>query len=271
MKKVLGILSLGVLALTLAACGGKKESDLEVLKVGASPTPHGEILEKVKPILKDEGIDLQIEEFTDYVLPDTTLVDGDIDANFFAHIPFINTFNKENGDPLEIVGGVHIEPMAGYSKEMKDISELKDGATILASTNTPDYGRILTILKDAGVITLKDGVNIEEATFDDVAENPKNLKFKYDVSPEMLTSAYENNEADLIFINANYAYQGGLNPVKDSVVIEADGSPYVNVLVTRKGDKDEEKIQKLIKALHKKEIQDWILEKWDGSVKPVSE
>lgn len=279
-KKILGLVTLAVTVLSLAACGSKKEDsastdgssakETQKLIIGATPSPHAEILEHVKPLLAKEGVDLEIKEFTDYVLPDTTLIDGDIDANYFAHIPFINAFNKENGDKLAIAGAIHIEPLGIYSKRIKDIKDVEDGATVLASTNAPDYGRILTILQTAGLIKVKDGVNLEEATFDDIAENPKNLKFKYDVAPEMMTSAYDNDEAELICINANFAYQSGLNPVKDALVIDGDDSPYANVVVTRKGEENDERVQKLVKVLHEKEVQDWILDKWEGSVKPVN-
>lgn len=277
-KKIFSLVTLGIALISLAACGSKKENSVsggatkesQKLIIGASPSPHAEILEHVKPLLAKEGVDLEIKEFTDYVLPDTTLVDGDIDANYFAHIPFINTFNKENGDKLAIAGPVHIEPLGIYSKRVKDIKDLKEGATVLASTNAPDYGRILTILQTAGLIKVKDGVNLEEATFDDIAENPKKLKFKYDVAPEMLTSSYDNDEADLICINANFAYQYGLNPVKDALLIDGDDSPYANVIATRKGEEKDERVQKLVEVLHRKDVQDWILDKWEGSVKPVN-
>ncbi len=260
----------------LGACGSKKgnekadgKKEEQTLIIGASPSPHAEILEQAKPLLEKEGVKLEIKEFTDYVLPDTTLVEGDIDANYFAHVPFINNYNKENGDKLGIAGAVHLEPLGLYSKNYKDIKDVKDGATVIASTNVPDYGRILTILEDAKLITVKDGVDRETATFDDIKDNPKHLKFKYDVAPEMMTSVYKNNEGDLIAINSNFAYQVGLNPLKDALLIDADDSPYVNVIATRKGEEKDERVQKLIKVLHDKTIQDWIVKKWEGSVKPV--
>ncbi|WP_071131328.1 MetQ/NlpA family ABC transporter substrate-binding protein [Enterococcus timonensis] len=281
-KKLLTIATLGIAALTLAACGSSNDTDtastgssasgeLETLIVGASPSPHAEILEHVMPLLEEKGIKLEIKEFTDYVLPDTTLVAGDIDANYFAHTPFINAFNAENNDALGIAGAVHVEPLGAYSKRYDDIADLPDGATVLTSTNTPDYGRILTILIAADLVTVKDGVDLETATFDDIDENPKNLTFKTDIAPELLTSAYDNDEGDLIFINANFAYQSGLNPVEDSILLEGDDSLYANVIAVRKGEEEDSRIVKLLEVLHEKEVQDWILEKWDGSVKPVSE
>ena len=280
-KKFLGIAVLALAALTLAACGSTKKATtdstkasttkLETLTVGASPSPHAEILEHVKPILKKEGIDLKIQEFSDYVLPNTALVAGDIDANYFQHVPFLNKFDKENGDVLVNAGSIHIEPMGIYSKTVKDIKDLKDGATLIISTNTPDYGRILTILADAGVLTLKSGVDAETATLDDIAENPKNLKIKNDIAPEMLFSAYDNEEADLVAINANYAYTNGLNPTKDALLADGEGSPYANLIAVKKENKDDPRVKKLVEALRSKEVQDWILKKWDGSVKPVSE
>ncbi|MBL1226543.1 MetQ/NlpA family ABC transporter substrate-binding protein [Enterococcus sp. BWR-S5] len=279
-KKLAGLAALAALTLGLAACGGgnsdstdgsksSSDGDKTVLTVGASPTPHAEILEQVKPILEKEGIDLEIKKFDDYILPNKALADGEIDANYFQHIPYFNLQVKENGYDFANAGGIHIEPMGLYSQQIDDIKDLKDGATVIASNSESDWGRVITILQDAGLVTVKDGVDLETATFDDIDENPKNLKFVHDINPELLATTYQNDEAELVAINANFAYNAGLNPVKDSVLLESDNSPYVNIIAVRSEDKDNEAIQKLVDALHSKEVQDWILEKWDGSVKPV--
>lgn len=275
-KKIFGFAATLLLTVGLAACGNggsssdsSNASDDTTLKVGASPTPHAEILEHVKPILKDEGIDLEIVKFDDYVLPNQALSEGDIDANYFQHIPYLNKEIEEKGYDFVNAGAVHIEPMGLYSKKIKDISELEDGATIITSNSESDWGRIITILKDAGLVTVKDGVDLETATFDDIDENPKNLKFNHTIDPALLASTYQNDEGDLVAINANFAYGAGLNPLEDAVLLEKDNSPYVNIIATRKGDEDSDKIKKLIEVLHQEDVRQWIEEQWEGSVKSV--
>ncbi|MEC3941952.1 MetQ/NlpA family ABC transporter substrate-binding protein [Enterococcus mundtii] len=275
-KKIFGFAATLLLTVGLAACGnGGSSSDSSnalddtTLKIGASPTPHAEILEHVKPLLKDEGIDLEIVKFDDYVLPNQALSEGDIDANYFQHIPYLNKEIDEKGYDFVNAGAVHIEPMGLYSKKIKDISELEDGATIITSNSESDWGRIITILKDAGLVTVKDGVDLETATFDDIDENPKNLKFNHTIDPALLASTYQNDEGDLVAINANFAYGAGLNPLEDAVLLEKDNSPYVNIIATRKGDEDSDKIKKLIEVLHQEDVRQWIEEQWEGSVKSV--
>jgi D-methionine transport system substrate-binding protein len=279
MKKIFGIATTLLLTAALAACGtgsnsgssdsSAAEGESTKLVIGASVTPHAEILEQAKPLLAEEGIDLEIKTFDDYVLPNKALENGDIDANYFQHIPYLNKQIADNGYDFVNAGAIHIEPMGLYSKRISDISELEDGATVLTSTSESDWGRILTILQDADLITLKDGVDTETATFDDIAENPKNLEFKHDVDPSLLATAYQNDEADLIAINANFAFGIDLNPADDSVLLEADNSPYVNVIAVRSGDEDSDKIKKLIEVLHSDELKDFVEEQWQGSVKIV--
>ncbi len=279
MKKIFGIATTLLLTAALAACGtgsnsgssdsSAAEGESTKLVIGASVTPHAEILEQAKPLLAEEGIDLEIKTFDDYVLPNKALENGDIDANYFQHIPYLNKQIADNGYDFVNAGAIHIEPMGLYSKRISDISELEDGATVLTSTSESDWGRILTILQDADLITLKDGVDTETATFDDIAENPKNLEFKHDVHPSLLATAYQNDEANLIAINANFAFGIDLNPADDSVLLEADNSPYVNVIAVRSGDEDSDKIKKLIEVLHSDEIKDFVEEQWQGSVKIV--
>ncbi|WP_368255389.1 MetQ/NlpA family ABC transporter substrate-binding protein [Enterococcus innesii] len=279
MKKIFGIATTLLLTAALAACGtgsnsgssdsSAAEGESTKLVIGASVTPHAEILEQAKPLLAEEGIDLEIKTFDDYVLPNKALENGDIDANYFQHIPYLNKQIADNGYDFVNAGAIHIEPMGLYSKRISDISELEDGATVLTSTSESDWGRILTILQDADLITLKDGVDTETATFDDIAENPKNLEFKHDVDPSLLATAYQNDEADLIAINANFAFGIDLNPADDSVLLEADNSPYVNVIAVRSGDEDSDKIKRLIEVLHSDEIKDFVEKQWQGSVKIV--
>ena len=276
-KKLLGLGLVTVLAIGLAACGGNKEAsdkgkakeDDKTIVVGASPTPHAEILEEAKPLLKEKGYDLEVKVFQDYVLPNKALEQKEIDANYFQHIPYLEKEILDKGYDFANAGSIHIEKMAFYSKNVKSVDDVKDGATVLVSNSQSDWGRVITILQDAGLVKVKDGVELTKATFDDIEENPKNLKFKYDIDPAILTTAYQNDEADLIAINANFAENIGLNPEKDGVFVEKDNSPYANVIATRTEDKDSEKIKALIEVLHSEKIKDFITEKWNGTISVV--
>ncbi|MBO0419887.1 methionine ABC transporter substrate-binding protein [Vagococcus fluvialis] len=276
-KKLLGLGLVTVLAIGLAACGGNKEAsdkgkakeDDKTIVVGASPTPHAEILEEAKPLLKEKGYNLEVKVFQDYVLPNKALEQKEIDANYFQHIPYLEKEILDKGYDFANAGSIHIEKMAFYSKNVKSADDVKDGATVLVSNSQSDWGRVITILQDAGLVKVKDGVELTKATFDDIEENPKNLKFKYDIDPAILTTAYQNDEADLIAINANFAENIGLNPEKDGVFVEKDNSPYANVIATRTEDKDSEKIKALIEVLHSEKIKDFITEKWNGTISVV--
>lgn len=193
-----------------------------------------------------------------------------MDANYFQHIPYLESQKKEHGYDFVNAGGIHIEPIGVYSKKYKTLEELPKGATILMSSSVADHGRILTMLEKEGLIKLKDGVKKEEATVEDIAENKKDLKFDYNYEAALLPQAYNNGEGDAVLINSNYAIDAGLNPLKDSIAIEDKDSPYVNVIAVRKGDEDKEKIKALVEVLHSKEIQDFILKEWGGAVVPVN-
>ena len=284
MKKVLSFLFLSVLVLVLAACGTSSNSSTDegtnddqqatekvTLKVGASHTPHAVILEKAKPILAEEGIELEIVPYQDYVLPNQDLNNGDLDANYFQHIPYLEQKVAEEGYDLVNAGGIHIETMGIYSKKYQSLDELPDGATILISNSIPDHGRILSLLEANGLITLKEGIDKTKATLEDIVENPKNLKIEASDAPEMMVTYYENKEGDAVVINSNFAIDAGINPVEDSIAIEGSESPYVNVIAVRSGDENREEIKKLVEVLRTKEIQDFILEEWGGSVVSVSE
>lgn len=273
MKKRLWISILfACIGLVLVGCGkdSSKESDTQVLKVGASPAPHAQILEHIQPLMKEKGVDLEVVTFDDYVLPNKALEEKEIDANYFQHIPYFELAKKENDYDFANAGSIHVEPMGLYSQKIKNIKDLFDGATVITSNSESDWGRILTMLQDAGVIKLKDGVDATTATFDDIAENPKNIKFKHDINPEILATTYNNNEADLVAINANFAVSAGLDPEKDSVLLESDNSPYANIIAVRSEDKDDPRIQTLIEVLHDPKVQEWITEEFQGVVKPVN-
>lgn len=285
MKKLLAGLLLSVLVLALAACGaGNKDeagsgdktegsadtAENVTLKIGASNTPHAVILEKAKPILAKEGIDLEIEPYQDYILPNQNLDSGDIDANYFQHIPYFNQQIKDNGYDFAIAGEIHIEPIGIYSKKYKSLEELPKGATILLSNSVTDHGRMLSLLEAKGLIKLKDGIDKTAAEIKDIVENPKDFKFDANTAPELLVQMYENEEGDAVLINSNYAIDNGINPIDDSIALEdSQESPYVNIIAVRTGDENKPEIKKLVEVLKSKEIQDFIMDEWKGSVLPV--
>jgi D-methionine transport system substrate-binding protein len=237
----------------------------EKLIVAATPVPHAEILELVKPTLAKEGVDLEIKVFTDYVQPNVQVAEKRLDANYFQTLPYLENFNKGKGTNLVTVIGVHVEPFGGYSKKIKNISELKDGATVAIPNEGSNSGRALLLLQKAGVITLKDPTNAL-ATPKDIASNPKHLKFK-ELESALLPRVLD--QVDLDLINTNYALEAGLNPAKDALIIEDAKSPYVNFLVARPDNKDSDAIQKLAKALTSPEVKAFIEKKYNGAVVPA--
>ncbi|MBB6281856.1 MetQ/NlpA family ABC transporter substrate-binding protein [Geobacillus subterraneus] len=281
MKKWLGALLAAILVFALAACGGNNNDEnaagedkgggVVKLKVGASNVPHAEILEQAKPMLKEKGIDLEIITFQDYILPNKALADKEIDANYFQHIPYLESQMKEHGYDFVNAGGIHIEPIGLYSKKYKSIEELPDGATIIMSNSVADHGRILSMLQEKGLIKLKEGVDKTKATVNDIVENPKHLTFKADVDAGLLPQIYQNGEGDAVLINANYALDAGLDPAKDPIAVESPkDNPYVNIVAVRKGDENRKEIKTLVEVLQSKEIQDFIKEKYKGAVIPAA-
>jgi D-methionine transport system substrate-binding protein len=275
-KWLLALLTL-ILTAGLAACGtseektegGKEES--KKIVVGASNVPHAEILEEAKSLLEEKGYEMEIKTFNDYIVPNQALDSKELDANYFQHIPYLESQMADNGYKFEVAGGIHIEPIGVYSKEHTTLEDLPEGAHIIMSSSVADHGRILTMLEKEGLITLKDGVEKVKATIDDIAENPKKLKFDTEYEAALLPQIFNNGEGDAVLINSNYAIDAGLNPLKDSIAIEESDSPYVNVIAVREGDKDKPAIKALVEVLHSKEIQDFILEKYEGAVVPVKE
>ena len=251
-------------ALAAALTAGFAQAN-EKLVVAATPIPHAEILELIKPTLAKEGVDLEIKVFTDYVQPNVQVAEKRLDANYFQTLPYLENFNKGKGTNLVTVVGVHVEPFGGYSKKIKNISELKDGATVAIPNEGSNSGRALLLLQKAGVITLKDPTNAL-ATPKDIASNPKNLKFK-ELESALLPRVLD--QVDLDMINTNYALEAGLNPATDALVIEGADSPYVNFLVARPDNKDSPAIQKLAKALTSPEVKAFIAEKYKGAVLPA--
>ncbi|MFD2045136.1 MetQ/NlpA family ABC transporter substrate-binding protein [Ornithinibacillus salinisoli] len=267
MKKFIAILALFVVV-TLAACGGSN-SDENTIKVGASSVPHAEILEEAKDLLKEQGYTLEIEPYEDYVLPNDDLASGDLDANYFQHIPYLEQTVADTGYDLDYIDGIHVEPIGVYSKGISSLDEIPEGTEVLLSNSVPDHGRILGLFESAGLITLDDEINKEEATIEDIVENPKGLDFQPDYDPAFLPELYETEENTLVVINTNYALGADLNPLEDGLFIEDESSPYVNVIAVRSEDKENEAINTLVDVLHSEEIQDFILEKYEGAVVPV--
>ncbi|HBM08316.1 methionine ABC transporter substrate-binding protein [Pseudomonas sp. Choline-3u-10] len=237
------------------------------LNVAATAVPHAEILEFVKPQLAEQGVDLKVKVFTDYVQPNIQVAEKRLDANFFQHQPYLDEFNKGKGTELVSVAGVHIEPFGAYSskRKHKSLDELPNGATVVIPNDATNGGRALLLLQKAGVITLKDGAGIT-ATPKDIAENPKDIKIR---ELEAATLPRVLTQVDLALINTNYALEAKLNPTEDALFIEGNDSPYVNILVARPDNKDSAAMQKLIEALHSEEVKQFINEKYKGAVVPA--
>ena len=235
------------------------------LTVAATPVPHAEILEFVKPELAKQGVNLKVKVFTDYIQPNVQVAEKRLDANFFQHQPYLDEFNKAKGTNLVNVASVHLEPLGAYSSKYKTLDELPEGATVIIPNDATNGGRALLLLDKAGLIKLKDSHNIL-STPKDVVENKKGLKFR---ELEAATIPRVLTQVDMALINTNYALEARLNPEKDALVIEGSDSPYVNILVARPDDKDSADMQKLVAALHSPEVKAFILEKYKGAIVPA--
>jgi D-methionine transport system substrate-binding protein len=291
MKKLAGILSAAFLSLALVACGTQEEKaaeptetasetttetqeateELVKLVIGASNVPHAEVLEAAAPLLLEEGIEIEVVRFQDYVLPNRALASEELDANYFQHIPYLTAQNRDHGYGFVNAGGIHIEPIGVYSQKWGSLEELPEGAEIIMSSAVPDHGRILAMLQDKGLVTLAEGVGIT-ATLEDIIENPKNFKFNDRVEASLLPQAYLNGEGDAVLINSNFALGAGLSPGKDSIALESSDvtNPYVNVIAVREGDENRPEIQKLVEVLQSEAIRNFILENWGGDVVPAA-
>lgn len=284
MKKLLLLLGIAFIGL-LAACGtseddgnttgngssdeGATEETTEIT-VGASSVPHAEILEEAQPLLEEEGIELSIEEYQDYVFPNDDLANGELDANYFQHTPFLEQTIEDTGYEIESIGGIHVEPMGVYSQEITSVDDIPEGTEVILSNSVADHGRILALFESEGLITLDEGVNKAEASMEDIVENPLNLEFSPDVEPGLLPEIYHSEGDTLVVINTNYAIGAGLNPIEDALFIEGEESDYVNVVAVRSEDADNEALQTLIEVLQSEEIQDFILENYEGAIVPTA-
>lgn len=255
MKNILSVAAL--LLLSTASAG--------TLRVGASPVPHAEILNFVKPILAKQGVNLEIREFSDYVQPNLALADGSIDVNFFQHLPYLNSFQKDR--PLGIVAGakVHVEPIGVYSKRVSKLRDLKSGATIALPNDPSNSGRALKLLERSGLIRLKASAGIS-ATVRDITANVKNIRFR-EIEAAQLPRAL--GDVDAAVINTNYALDAGLNPLKDALLLEDRNSPYANLLAAKPATLKNPDYLKLVKALQSPEVKAFILKQYKGAVVPA--
>ncbi len=274
MKKLFSLAATALVAgsLLLAGCGSEKapaktadQGKKVVVTVGATPVPHAEILNQIKPLLAKEGVELKVVEFTDYVKPNLALSDKEIDANFFQHTPYLEKFAAEHKLQIVPSAKVHIEPMGVYSKKTKDIKAVTDGAKVAIPNDPTNGGRALLLLQKAGLISLKDGGNVT-STVQDITENKKNLSFVELEAPQLPRSL---DDVEIAVINTNYALEAKLNPLKDALFVEDKDSPYVNILALRKGDDARPEIQKLAKALNAPEVKKFIQDKYQGAILPV--
>ena len=302
MKKKIGVLVASLaLAFGLVACGGQKaetkaESEKQTeaasekasekagetekatekaeagetvkIKIGATPSPHAEILEAAKDALKKKGVEIEIVTYNDYVQPNLATDQGEIDANYFQHLPYLEEFNKEKNTKVVSVGKVHYEPFGIYAGQSKDLKELKDGATIAVPNDTTNEARALLLLQDNGIIKLKDGAGLT-ATKQDVVENPHNIEL-YEVEAAQIPRSLDS--VDFACMNGNFALQANLKPSDALVVEKADSEAaqtYANIVAVAEKNKDAEWAKTLVEVLQSKEIQDFINKKYDGGVVPI--
>ncbi len=239
-----------------------------VLKVGANITPHAEILEQAKPILAEKGITLEIVRLEDSITPNTGVIEGSLDANYFQHVPYLDQFNQENGSTLVSVGAIHYEPFGIYAGKTTDLNALPDGAIVAVPNNVTNEARALLLLAQEGIIKLKDDAGIT-ATVEDIVENPKNIQFK-ELAPEQLVAALP--DVDVAVINGNYAIEGGLH-VSQALAVEAnDGlaaQTYGNIIATSADKADDPAIKTLVEVLQGPEISAYIKATYDGAVVPL--
>lgn len=301
MKKTFGVVTAAVLAAaSIAGCSGNKAAettaaettaaessaeettaaettaeettaasgDLQKIVVGASPAPHAEILKAANEVLKEKGYELEIKEYVDYIQPNLALESGDLDANYFQHLPYLESFNEENGTDLVSAGAIHYEPFGVYAGKTTSLDELQDGATIAVPNDTTNEARALLLLEAQGLIKLKEDAGLT-ATKNDIVENPKNLQL-YEVEAAQLPRVI--GDVDVAVINGNYAIEAGYK-VSDALAVEASDSlaatTYGNVVAVRAGEENDPAIQALIEALTSDEVKEFIESTYDGAVVPL--
>lgn len=269
MKKLLAVVLTGAFVVSaLAGCGKSTSADDKVIKVAASATPHAEILEQAKPLLEAKGYDLQVTVFDDYVQPNEVVESGDFDANYFQHIPYLESFNEEKGTHLVNAGGIHYEPFGIYPGTKASLDELADGDSIAVPNDTTNEARALLLLQDNGIITLKEGAGLT-ATKNDIVENPYNVDI---VELEAAQVPRVKDEVAFMVLNGNYALEAGFSVAKDAIAYEKADSEatktYVNVIAVKEGNENSDKIKALVEVLTSQEIKDYINNTYDGAVIP---
>lgn len=272
-KKIALILIMTLAILSLAACGGgnekpKENTDMKVLKIGASTVPHAEILKVVKPMLAEQGIDLQITEYTDYVIPNTAVESHELDANYFQHKPYLDDFNAKNGTHLVSAVAVHYEPLGLYAGKTASIDALKNGARIAVPNDPTNEARALLLLEQEGIIKIKEGVGLN-ATPNDIVENKLNIKF---FEAEAAAVARSVQDVDMAIINGNYALEAGFKGTEALALEDASSEgaqTFANIVAVYEGDEKKPEIQALIKALTSDEVRTFIEDTYEGSVVPV--
>ncbi len=269
MKKLLAVVLTGAFVVSaLAGCGKNTSADDKVIKVAASATPHAEILEQAKPLLEAKGYDLQVTVFDDYVQPNEVVESGDFDANYFQHIPYLESFNEEKGTHLVNAGGIHYEPFGIYPGTKASLDELADGDSIAVPNDTTNEARALLLLQDNGIITLKEGAGLT-ATKNDIVENPYNVDI---VELEAAQVPRVKDEVAFMVLNGNYALEAGFSVAKDAIAYEKADSEaaktYVNVIAVKEGNENSDKIKALVEVLTSQEIKDYINNTYDGAVIP---
>ena len=272
MKKLIAAALTGALVLgTVGTSVVFAADDDKTITVAASETPHSEILEAAKQILEEEGYDLEVTVFDDYVQPNEVVESGDFDANYFQHIPYLNSFNEEKGTHLVNAGGIHYEPFGIYPGTKSSLDDIADGDTIAVPNDTTNEARALLLLQDNGIIKLKDGAGLE-ATVNDIEENPYNVEI-VELAAEQVARVAE--ETSYIVLNGNYALQAGYSVSKDALAYETSDSEaaktYVNVIAVKEGNENSDKIKALVDVLKSDEIKDFINEKYDGAVIPFED
>ena len=278
-KKIITVALAFTVAVSAAACTGADTSTVSsetaseaaaaVIKVGANITPHAEILEQAKPILAEKGITLEIVQLEDSVTPNTGVIEGSLDANYFQHVPYLEQFNSENGSDLVSIGAIHYEPFGIYAGKTDDLSKLEDGAVVAVPNNVTNEARALLLLAQEGIISLKEEAGVN-ATVEDITDNPKNIEFK-ELAPEQLVSALP--DVDIAVINGNYAIEGGLH-VSQALAVEANDGiaavTYGNIIATSPDKADDESLKTLVEVLQSDEISSFIRDKYDGAVVPLN-
>lgn len=267
-KRILALLLSAFTVLSLTACGANSADTGNKVTIAASVTPHSELLEQIKPTLATEGIELEIVVTDDTVIPNTSLLEGSIDANFFQHQPYLDQFNEENGSDLVSIGATHYEPFAVYSAKIESLADISDNAKIAVPNNVANEARALLLLEQEGVITLKEDAGIE-ATVTDIVDNPKNIQI-IEIDPQQLVNSLPDVEAAVI--NGNYALAGGLS-IEDSLAQEKnDGlaaQTYKNIVVTSQTKKDDPSLKRVVELLQSQDTQDYINANYNGAVVPV--